>query len=113
MRSHNHIDQVRQLAGSTQWLALDYEGRVDASIAVHPVGNEAFILWSPRHLSFWKQLSENDAYSSERFEDMDPMTQYNIGNFVRRWYVDVTGKRPGRRRVHTLLVEIDQAIQRA
>lgn len=113
MRSHNHIDQVRQLAGSTQWMALDYEGRMDASIAVRHVGENVFVLWSPRHVSFWQQLSENDAYSSEKFEDMDPMVQYFIGKFARRLYVTIVGKRPGRRLIPTLLREIEEAERRS
>lgn len=72
---HYGVADIRQLAGSTQWMALDNDGNMDCSITVHNCGDGVFILESMWHRSFWQQHGEDCAYHSDRLNEMTDKAQ--------------------------------------
>lgn len=72
---HGHIADIKQLAGSTQWMALDEHGLMDADIQVAPCGDGVFMLESMMYRTFWQQHNEGCAFHSEMLSEMTDHAQ--------------------------------------
>ena len=74
-KEHDHICDIRQLAGSTQWMALDDNGYMDADIRVTSCGEGVFILESHMFRTFWQSHSEDCSFHSGLLSDMTDKAQ--------------------------------------
>jgi hypothetical protein len=81
MNPHKHIASIRQLAGSTQWMALNDDGYMDVGIRVISCGDGVFILESFMARTFWHQTGDkvqHDCYLSAMDKQIQSMIVHKM-----------------------------------